>query len=151
MRKAKLEVKEQERLLELLKRGKTAHIAIHDTPYPYIVTLNYGYKDNALYFHCAREGRKIDLLRKNNKVSFQIVVDEKIEHEDSACSWTTRFASLNGTAIAHIREADTEISSDLTKLMAHYGVDEDTFPDNMIRRVYTLKLDIVSLRGKSSL
>jgi len=39
----------------------------------YGIPLNYVYKNNCLYFHCALEGHKLDNIRANNKVSFCVV------------------------------------------------------------------------------
>jgi nitroimidazol reductase NimA-like FMN-containing flavoprotein (pyridoxamine 5'-phosphate oxidase superfamily) len=45
---------------------------------PYGVPLNYAYKDNCIYFHCALAGHKIDNIESNPKVSFCAVGDTKI-------------------------------------------------------------------------
>ncbi|MHC4124090.1 MAG: pyridoxamine 5'-phosphate oxidase family protein [Planctomycetota bacterium] len=50
-------------------------LAFCDNNQPYIVPLCFGHKDNALYFHCAAEGKKLDILRKNNNVCFQGDID----------------------------------------------------------------------------
>lgn len=45
---------------------------------PYAVPLNYVYKDNHIYFHCALTGHKIDNMENNPKVSFCVVGDTKV-------------------------------------------------------------------------
>ena len=44
---------------------------------PYLVTLSHGYdhEKNAIYFHCAGEGKKIDILKANDRVWGQALVD----------------------------------------------------------------------------
>ncbi len=49
---------------DTLQTADTVRIAMIDSDKPYIVPLNYGYKNTALYIHCAKEGRKIDILKK---------------------------------------------------------------------------------------
>ena len=56
----------------VIQKGTVVHIAMMDGDKPYQIPLNYGYKDNQFYIHSAREGKKIDLLRANNLVHFQI-------------------------------------------------------------------------------
>ena len=49
-----------------------------DNGEPYLVTLSHGYdpKKNCIYFHCAREGKKIDILNKNPVIWGQAMLDE---------------------------------------------------------------------------
>ena len=74
MRRKDREVTTVDGIKEILDSCKTACIAMVDGGAPYVVPLNYGYeiKDGNLimYFHCAKEGRKIDILKRNNKVCF---------------------------------------------------------------------------------
>lgn len=46
--------------------------------YAYGVPLSYIYKDNAIYFHCALDGHKLDNIKVNNKVSFCIVGETEV-------------------------------------------------------------------------
>ena len=45
-------------------------LAFVDGDEPYVISMNFGYKDKALYLHSATEGRKIEIIKKNNKVCF---------------------------------------------------------------------------------
>ena len=72
MRRKDREVTQKEELIEILDSCKTACIAMIDGDIPYNVPLNYGYEfkgdDLILFFHCAKEGRKIDIIKNNNRV-----------------------------------------------------------------------------------
>ena len=62
---------------EILRQCKTCHVAMVDDGAPYVVPLSYGYQmlDDgrlALYFHSAKEGRKLDILRRNSRLCFEI-------------------------------------------------------------------------------
>lgn len=50
---------------DLLRTADIVRIAMIDGDEPYLVPLNYGYQNNALYIHCAKEGRKINIIKKN--------------------------------------------------------------------------------------
>jgi nitroimidazol reductase NimA-like FMN-containing flavoprotein (pyridoxamine 5'-phosphate oxidase superfamily) len=52
--------------------------AIGENGYPYIVPLSYVYQDNTIYFHCAKEGHKLENIEKNPKVSFCVVTDTEV-------------------------------------------------------------------------
>ncbi|MCD8569845.1 MAG: pyridoxamine 5'-phosphate oxidase family protein [Geovibrio sp.] len=150
MRRSEREIKDYKLLENLLKQGEVIHLALADAPYPYLVTVNYGYEDDALYFHCASEGRKIDLLRKNPKVFFQLILKNELVKAETACRWTTKFTSVCGEAEAVIQESHAEKRKALRIIMSHYGMPDAEFTENMTRTVLTVKLNLVSLSGKSN-
>lgn len=51
---------------------------ISENGYPYGVAVNYVYFNDSIYFHCARNGHKLDNISKNNKVSFLVVANESV-------------------------------------------------------------------------
>ena len=56
----------QSQNIEILKNGKTGVLAVlGDENYPYAIPLNYVYYDSIIYFHCAKEGHKIDSIKNN--------------------------------------------------------------------------------------
>jgi len=77
MQKKDREITDQNELMEILKQGKYATISMFRGNEPYIVTLNYGYDENknALYFHCAKKGLKIDFIKENPDVCGTIIQD----------------------------------------------------------------------------
>jgi nitroimidazol reductase NimA-like FMN-containing flavoprotein (pyridoxamine 5'-phosphate oxidase superfamily) len=79
-----------------------------DNDIPYIVPLNYGYFENAIYFHSAPLGRKIDILKRNNKVCFEIEYASELIKRELACDWGTKYRSL-------IAYGTIEIISDFEK------------------------------------
>lgn len=63
----------KEDTLSLLSRGQEGILGtIGDNGYPYTVVLNYVYYQNKVYFHCAKEGYKLDNILNNEKVSFRV-------------------------------------------------------------------------------
>lgn len=73
MRRKDREITDIHTILELVSECKVCRLAMTDGGVPYIVPLNYGYEyaDGALtfYFHSAKEGRKLEILKKNPTVS----------------------------------------------------------------------------------
>ena len=67
MRRKDREINDVKEIINILDMCKTASVAMLDGDVPYVVPLSYGYeiRDNilVLYFHCAKEGRKIDILK----------------------------------------------------------------------------------------
>ncbi len=96
MRRKDREIKDPSVIEAVIGAGRYAVCALCSENEPYVVTLSYGYdrRANRLYFHCAAEGRKIDILRKNPIVCLTIIEDNGyIEHE---CSHAYRTVVIRG-------------------------------------------------------
>lgn len=64
---------------KILTNGEYGVLAtVGENGYPYTVPLSYVYQDNSIYFHCAKEGHKLDNIEKNPKVSFCVVTDTEV-------------------------------------------------------------------------
>ncbi len=64
---------------KILTNGEYGVLAtVGENGYPYTVPLSYVYQDNSIYFHCAKEGHKLDNIEKNHKVSFCVVTDTEV-------------------------------------------------------------------------
>lgn len=69
----------EEDLVRILKNGRYGVLGTLDEEgYPNVTPLNYAYDGKYIYFHGASEGKKIDNIRHEEKVSFVIVDYDKI-------------------------------------------------------------------------
>jgi nitroimidazol reductase NimA-like FMN-containing flavoprotein (pyridoxamine 5'-phosphate oxidase superfamily) len=150
MRKTEREIKDQELIEKIMREAQICRLAIFDHEFPYIVPLNFGYKDNALFIHCAKEGRKVDLLRKNNKVGFEIEDSYKIVESEVSCEWTTKYRSIIGTGEVEIINDFKEKEQGLDVIMQQHGKMENTYHEKLVDLVFILKLSIKSVSGKES-
>ena len=90
MRRKKQALDEQQ-CLDVLEHGEWGVLGVHgDDGYPYSVPLNYVLHDGRLYFHSAREGHKIDALKRCDKASFCVVDRDELV----ASEFTTYFRSV---------------------------------------------------------
>lgn len=81
LRKIKYEIP-KERVEELIKTTEYGVLStVGEDGYPYAVPVNYAYINGNIYFHCAREGHKLDNISFNNKVSFTLVPYSKVLSE----------------------------------------------------------------------
>jgi len=86
----KEKIMEHEKAMFLLRSGEYGTLSIIDTDKkPYGIPVNYAVKENAIYFHCAMKGKKIETLKMNNMASFCVVGYTKIDAE----KFTTRYES----------------------------------------------------------
>lgn len=80
MRRSKQQLSEDQ-CIELLKNEPRGVLAVHgEDGYPYALPLDYIYIDGRLYFHCAKQGHKLDAIAGDDRVSF-CVMDEGYRKE----------------------------------------------------------------------
>ncbi len=150
MRRREKQVTERAALEQILWQGQFCQLAIPDQPLPYLVPMNYGYRDGVLYFHCANHGRKIDLLRHNPQVSFCVVADPGVVAGEQACNWGARFRSVSGHGRVEFVEQESDKIIALRTLMAQYSDEEFTFPSEQIAATMVFRLVIDEMTGKQS-
>lgn len=151
MRRKDREMKEFNQLAETIEKGQVCRIAIHDV-YPYIVPMNYGYKIEeeqvTLYFHSAKEGRKITLLRENPKIGFEIDLAHTLTYDGEKGSCSMLYESVMGQGMVKFVEKDEKMEA-LQCILVHYGRGADfKFSPALLERTLVFKVKCVNLTGK---
>lgn len=116
MRRAKQQLTPEESRA-ILERGSSGVLAVSgDDGYPYAVPLSYVYQQGKLWFHCAREGHKLDAIRRDGKVSFCVVDQDRVVPS----AYTTEFCSVILFGRARILEDEGEIWRAIEALARKY-------------------------------
>lgn len=151
MRKSNQEIKEKNVLDDILKGAFICRVAMMDRGRPYLLPFNYGYRDGIIYIHSAHEGKKIDLLRENNLVCFEVEHTAELIKGERACGWATLYRSVVGYGTVEIITDYEDKKKGLEIIMAQHGAPDlvDFDPGNM-KRMVILKLTITSITGKQS-
>ncbi len=150
MRRREKAVTDRIALEQILWQGKVCHLAISDLPTPYLVPLNYGYRNGMLYFHSAPQGHKIELLRRQPQVSFSVVIDLGIVEAAAACNWGAKFRSVIGSGRVEFIQGIEEKREALQVLMAQYAEGEFDFPAEAVAETTVFRLVIEQMVGKQS-
>ena len=79
MRRKDKELTDSKEIEGIVKKATVCRLGLMDEDEAYIVPVNFGYEKNAIYFHSALKGRKIELIKKKEKVCFEIEADVGIE------------------------------------------------------------------------
>jgi len=148
MRKKEREISDRTEIAEILARAVVCRIALSANDSPYIVPVCFAHQGDYLYFHCAAEGRKIEILRKNNRVCFEVDIDCEVVKSPQACSWGMRYRSVVGFGLGFILENDVEKKLALDLIMQHYGEEGSTYGPEIIRNTTIVKIVIQSMTGK---
>jgi len=150
MRKAEREIKDPAELEDVIRRAEVCRLAMVDDGEPYIVPMNFGYRDGRFYFHCAREGRKLDVLRKNPKVCFELETDVHMVKGEKACHWSTSYESGIGWGSASILLDEKEVREGLEVLMSHYIEGPHDFDPRSLSLTALIKVKVERMTGKRS-
>lgn len=124
MRRKDREVTDTTEIQSILSLCKTCHLAMIDGDTPYVIPLNFGYVLNGgtltLYFHSAKEGRKTDILKKNNRVCFEMCLEgEPIFAEKTPCNSGYYYSCVHGFGKAEFITEPPEKCAALTNIVQH--------------------------------
>lgn len=151
MRKKDREIKDKKLMESILERATVCRVGLSENNVPYIVPVNFGYRDNCLYFHSAKEGKKIDMIRKNNNVCFEIDVDNEIVKGKNACGWSMKYYSIIGFGKAFLVEGFEGKRKALDIIVEHYSSKSSfEYPEETVNSIAIIKVKIESMTGKKS-
>ena len=105
-----------------------------------------------LYFHCAAQGKKIDLIKANNRAAFEIDRLDRIIRGDIACSFTADYESITGYGTIDIINGIEKLTG-LNRIMNKYDPEhrEHKYSEQMLNSVVILKLTVSSFSCKAHL
>ena len=153
MRRKDREVKDFDRIIEIINSCDCCRLGLVDEGEAYIVPMNFGF-DTAdgklnLYFHCASEGRKLDLLGRNKTVSFEMDTSHALTTGEHGCDWSFKYRCVMGTGtVTELADRDERIYA-LNRIMAHYSdCDSWEFDGRYLSVVTILKLSVETLSCK---
>lgn len=151
MRRKDKEITDKAAIEKILNEAQDIRIAMVDDGEPYLVAMNYAYQDGAIYMHSALEGRKIDILRKNNRVAFQADTNVGLVLSPQAHECTTRYKSVLGTGKAVLLEDREDKEKALNAIMfKHTGHHSHQYPDSVLNKTLVIRVDIDYITGKKS-
>jgi nitroimidazol reductase NimA-like FMN-containing flavoprotein (pyridoxamine 5'-phosphate oxidase superfamily) len=150
LRRKEKEIKNKKEIERIIKKALVCRIAVSDNNYPYVFPVCFGYKDSSLYFHCALQGKKIEILKKNNNVCFEIDIDIELVESDKGCDWGMRYLSVIGFGKARFVEQAEEKKEALSVIMKHYSDKDYQFPENSFEKVRVVKIEVKGMTGKKS-
>ena len=150
MRRAEKEIRNRTEIDSIIRRSQVCHLGLSDQGSPYVVPLCFGYDGRDLYFHCASEGRKLDILRQNDKVCFEFDIFEGLVEAEQGCNWGVRYQSVIGFGRARVIENPAEKIRALALIMAQYSKRTFSFPPDAVSRTVVVKIEIESVTGKQS-
>ena len=153
MRRKDREVTDPEQIRRILDGCKTCHLAMVDNGLPYLVPLSYAYTMEegtiTLFFHSAKEGRKIGILRDNEAVCFEMCIEgEPIRPSGAPCDSGYYFSSIIGFGRAMFVDDADEKRAALSLLMKHQESIDVSFTPEQAESVCVFKVVSDDFTGK---
>ena len=150
--KRELEITDESKIIEILDKCKVLHLAMVDGDEPYVIAMNYGYtmEDGklTLYMHGATRGRKLDVLRANPKVCFEMDCDLDPFEGDLPCQYGISYSSVIGTGKAEIVENPQDKMQALTFLMKTQTGKDFEFNERLVSAVSVIKVEVAEYTAK---
>jgi len=143
--KAIIDRREQE---EIIREALVCHVAMADRDQPYVVAMNFGYADGCIYLHSAIVGRKLDILRRNNRVCCAFETGLDLVRADTACAWGMRFRSVIAFGSVTLLEDQAEKEAGLRIIMGQYGQGKFSFPPDAVAKTAVIRVEIEEMTGK---
>ena len=152
MHRVEREITDRDKVIDILRRAQYAVISMCRDSEPYIVTMNCGYDEqaNALYFHAALEGLKLDFIEANPTVCGTVIEDKG--YLSGKCAHAYRTAVFRGEM--HTVEELDDKKHGMQILLDQLEDDPDEIKrtqlktDEAYERVRILRLDIDEISGK---
>ncbi len=153
MRRQDRAVTSSEEIREILDGCKICRLGMTNGSMPYVVPLNFGYTlDNGaltLYFHCAKEGKKLDMLRGNPKVCFEMDCAFALLPGENACEYSARYRSIIGWGEVEILTEHAQKADGMRCFMRAFAPDRDfAFTPAQLEAVCVLRLRAEQYTGK---
>jgi nitroimidazol reductase NimA-like FMN-containing flavoprotein (pyridoxamine 5'-phosphate oxidase superfamily) len=153
IRRKERAITEKEEMLSILEKTEYIIVAMCSDNEPYLVTLSHGYDrdKHCIYFHCAREGKKIDILNENNSVWGQALIDEG--YVQGACDHLYATTQFKGrvTFIEDAEEKRHALSVMIKSIDSNpQEVMEKQLTEDSVNRVMIGRIDIDYMSGKKA-
>ena len=152
MTKRERQITDEGQITAILDEAKVLHLGLAVDNEPYVVPMNYGYtRENGklvLYLHSALRGKKLDMIRENPRVFFEMCCDVVPFEGKVPCQYGLVYSSVMGRGIARIVEDVGEKKQAMTALMKTQTGKDFAFEDKLVSIVAVIRVDLAEYTAK---
>ena len=152
MTKRERQITDPQQIRDIFDAGKVLHLGLAVDNEPYVVPMNYGYnwegERPVLYLHSALKGKKLDMIRTNPKVFFEIDCDLTPFEGAVPCQYGMAYSSVMGRGTARIVEDVEEKKEAMSMLMKTQTGKDFTFEDRLVSIVAVIRIDVAEFTAK---
>lgn len=155
MRRKDKEIVDEKGMVSIIEKTIICRVAMCWQDEPYVIPMNFGYRDNYIYLHSAGEGRKLDILCNNDKVCIEFDVNVEMVQSQKACNTNMKYKSVLAFGKAVILKDIAEKKRALDIIMHHYYYHDSLsvfhYPEDALEKVIIIKVKVENMTGKESL
>ena len=152
MTKRERQVTDPEQIRHILDTAKVLHLGLAVDNEPYVVPMNYGYtmEDGklTLYLHSAVRGKKLDMIRANDRVFFEASCELTPFEGKVPCQYGLAYSSIMGRGRARIVEDVEEKKQAMTVMMKTQTGKDFSFEDRLVSIVAVIRVDVEEYTAK---
>lgn len=154
MRRKDREITDTERMIQIIEACDTCRLGLSDGVHVYVVPLSFGFRVRdgrpMLYFHCAGEGKKLEMLRRGAEVAFELDRSFGMRSLPGG-NYTMEYQSVCGHGIPVFLETREEKEEALRILLSHYSADTmPDYPEAVYEKTCAFRLDVTEMTGKEN-
>jgi len=157
MRRNDREIIDMDEKMNIIQRCKVCRIGLSENDKPYIVPLNYGYdfQNNTLtlFFHGAKEGKKMDIIKINDNACFEVDCDDRLIEAETACRYSYAYKSIIGFGKIILLEDIDEKTDALNKILKHQSGKDTVYifsPEELVN-ISAYKMVVEEFTGKQKI
>lgn len=153
MRKPERVMDDMAEIEDVLNRARTMRLGLLDAGRATVVPVSFGYAAGNLYFHSSPKGRKMDLVRANPDLAFEVTTDERYLSGATPCRYTVSYRCVLGRGLAVELADEAEKRAGLDLIMQKVaslppaGLD---YEPKVLAAVAVVRIGITSLSGKKA-
>lgn len=151
MRRTDKEIVHHDTILKIVRDCEVCRLGLAVGGEPYVVPVSFGFDGESIFFHTAKEGKKIEMMTANPRVCVQF--ERKVElvtDDEDACSWTFNFESVIGFGTVRELLGEEEKALGLNRIMRHYSGRDWSFAEPHLQATRVWRVDLEILTGKRS-
>ena len=152
MTKRERQIFDIEQIRAILDTAKVLHLGLAVEGEAYVVPMNYGYLLEegklTLYLHSALRGKKLDMIRANPKVFFELDCDRVPFESQMPCQYGLAYSSVMGKGTAVLVDDVEEKKRAMTCLMKTQTEKDFTFEDRLVSMVAVIRIDVSEYTAK---
>ena len=152
MTKRELQITDENQIRAILDEAKVLHLGLCVDNEPYVVPMNYGYTMEegrlTFYLHGALRGKKLDMIRANNRVFVELDCNRVPFEGDKPCQYGLGYSSVMGRGTATVVDDVEEKMKALTVLMKTQTGNDFTFNEQLVSIVSVIRIDVAEFTAK---
>ncbi len=139
-------------LTDVIRRPTFCHLAMTDSEgKPYVLPMNFGFRDGVIYLHGSAHGRKIRILKEHPEVCINFTTDHLLRYqsEQVACSWSMKYRSVLCYGRVEFIDDPEGKSTALDIIMGQYSDRPFKYNPPAIREVCVWKVPVARMEGRA--